>query len=50
MMLLHVHQGEKPATAAFPEHVTAKLSALKLSSAAREAFGPSSRKIELQRR
>jgi len=50
MMLLHVHQGEKPSTAPFPEHVTAKLGALKLSSAAREAFGPSSRKIELQRR
>jgi acyl-CoA thioester hydrolase len=50
MMLLHVRQGEKPATAPFPEQVTAKLAALKLSPAARDAFGPLSRKIELQRR
>jgi acyl-CoA thioester hydrolase len=50
MMLLHVHQGEKPATAPFPEQVMAKLKPLKLSPAARDAFGPLSRKIELQRR
>jgi acyl-CoA thioester hydrolase len=50
MLLLHVHQGEKPATAPFPEHVMAKLNAVKLSPAARDAFGPLSRKIELQRR
>jgi acyl-CoA thioester hydrolase len=50
MMLMHVHQGAKPAGASFPETVTAKLSALKLSPAAREAFGPVSRKIELKPR
>ena len=50
MMLLHVHQGDKPGVAAFPDEVSAKLEALKLSPALREAFGPSSRKIELKRR
>jgi acyl-CoA thioester hydrolase len=50
MMLLHVHQGEKPAAAPFPEEVLAKLEALKASPAARESFGPISRKIELKRR
>ena len=50
MMLLHVHQGDKPGVAAFPDEVSAKLEALKLSPASREAFGPSSRKIELKRR
>ncbi|HWX79852.1 MAG TPA: thioesterase family protein [Steroidobacteraceae bacterium] len=50
MMLMHVHQGATPAGASFPETVTAKLSALKLSAAAREAFGPVSRKIELKHR
>ena len=50
MMLLHVHQGDKPAAASFPDEVSAKLEALKVTLAAREAFGPSSRKIELKRR
>jgi acyl-CoA thioester hydrolase len=50
MMLLHVRQGEKPGVASFPDAVLAKLQALKLSPAAAEAFGPSSRKIELKRR
>jgi acyl-CoA thioester hydrolase len=50
MMLLHVHQGDQPAVASFPNEVSAKLEALKLAPAAREAFGPSSRKIELKRR
>lgn len=50
MMLLHVHQGEKPAGAPFPEAVAAKLDALKVSAAERAAFGPMSRTIELQRR
>jgi len=50
IMLLHVHQGDKPAVAAFPDEVSAKLEALKVLPAAREAFGPSSRKIELKRR
>jgi acyl-CoA thioester hydrolase len=50
MMLLHVHQGEKPGVASFPEKVTAMLEGLKLSAAEREAFGPGSRKIEMKRR
>ena len=50
MMLLHVHQGDKPTVASFPDEVSAKLEALKVPPAAREAFGPSSRKIELKRR
>jgi acyl-CoA thioesterase FadM len=50
MMLLHVHQGDKPTVAAFPEEVSVKLEALKASPASRETFGPGSRKIELKRR
>jgi acyl-CoA thioester hydrolase len=50
VMLLHVHQGEKPAAAPFPDAVLAKLEALKVSPAAREAFAPGSRKIELKHR
>ncbi len=50
MMLLHVHQGDKPKVASFPDEVTAKLEKLKLSAASREAFGPGSRKIEMKRR
>jgi acyl-CoA thioester hydrolase len=50
MMLLHVRQGAKPSVAPFPDAVLAKLAVLKLSPAAGEAFGPSSRKIELKRR
>lgn len=50
MMLLHVRQGDKPSVASFPDEVSAKLEALKVSPASREAFGPSSRKIEMKRR
>jgi len=50
MMLLHVHQGEKPASAPFPDDVMLKLEALQKYSASLEPFGPGSRKIELQRR
>jgi acyl-CoA thioester hydrolase len=50
VMLLHVHQGDKPAAAPFPDAVLAKLEVLKVSPAEREAFAPSSRKIELKRR
>jgi acyl-CoA thioester hydrolase len=50
VMLLHVHQGEKPESAPFPQAVIERLSALKLSDAARDAWGPLSRKIELRRR
>jgi acyl-CoA thioester hydrolase len=50
MMLLHVHQGDKPTVATFPADVAAALDALKVDSVTRETFGPSSRKIELKRR
>lgn len=50
MMLLHVHQGDKPSVASFPEEVTSMLEGLKLGAAEREAFGPGSRKIDMKRR
>jgi acyl-CoA thioester hydrolase len=50
MMLLHVRQGEKPAAASFPDPLVTALGTLKLSDAAREAFGPRSRRIELKPR
>jgi acyl-CoA thioester hydrolase len=50
MMLLHVHQGDKPRVASFPDEVSANLEALKVSPSSRESFGPSSRKIEMKRR
>jgi len=50
VMLLHVHQGRKPASAPLPDAVAEKLHAVKLSPGARDAFGPLSRKIELQHR
>ena len=50
MMLLHVHQGQKPASAALPDAVIERLNAIKLLPDARDALGPLSRKIELKRR
>ena len=50
VMLLHVHQGEKPASASFPPEVLAKLETLKLSPEAVASRGLGSRKIELTRR
>ena len=50
MMLLHVHQGQKPASAPLPDAVTEELNAVKLSPGARDALGPLSRKIELKHR
>ncbi|HEX3846119.1 MAG TPA: thioesterase family protein [Steroidobacteraceae bacterium] len=50
MMLLHVIQGEKPATAPFPQEVAAKLESFRPAAAEIEAFGPLSRRIELKRR
>jgi len=49
-MLLHVHQGEKSASAPLPQAAIERLNAEKLSAAARDAWGPLSRKIELKRR
>lgn len=50
MMLLHVHQGEKPASASFPPEVLARLEGLKLPESAVAQRGPGSRKIEIRRR
>jgi acyl-CoA thioester hydrolase len=50
LMLLHVHQGAKPASASFPPEVSQRLEALKLTPAALAARGLGSRKIELKRR
>jgi acyl-CoA thioester hydrolase len=50
VMLLHVHQGDKPASSAFPQDIDARIQTLKLASDAGAAWGPGSRKIELQRR
>jgi acyl-CoA thioester hydrolase len=50
MMLLHVRQGDKPGVAPFPDEVSAKLDALKVSAGFREEFAPISRKIEIKRR
>jgi acyl-CoA thioester hydrolase len=50
LMLLHVHQGDKPASAPLPANALQMLSGLKATAAARETFAPRSRKIELKRR
>jgi acyl-CoA thioester hydrolase len=50
VMLLHVRQGDKPASAAFPADIERKLASLKLPSDAGAAWGPRSRKIELNKR
>jgi acyl-CoA thioester hydrolase len=48
-MLLHVHQGERPASAPFPPEVAGALAQLKLAGDALAAWGPGSRKIQLKR-
>jgi acyl-CoA thioester hydrolase len=50
LMLMHVHQGVKPAGAPFPPEIAARLDSLKISpdEAAARRFG--SRKIEIKRR
>jgi hypothetical protein len=45
-MLLHVHQGEKPASAPFRPTSRRKLERSSCGRDARAAFGPGSRKIE----
>lgn len=50
LMLLHVHQGDKPASAPFPPDVQGRLRSLLLQPDAAAAWGPRSRKIELKRR
>jgi acyl-CoA thioester hydrolase len=50
VMLLHVHQAEKPASASLPPEVVARLEPLKLSPEAFAARRFGSRTIELKRR
>ena len=50
LMLMHVHQGEKPAGAPFPAEVAARLESLKVSPAEAAARRFFSRKIEIKRR
>ena len=50
VMLLHVHQGEKPGVVSFPPEIAARLEALKLSPEALAKRGLGSRKIELKQR
>jgi acyl-CoA thioester hydrolase len=50
VMLMHVHQGEKPAGAPFPPGIAARLESLKVSAAEAAARRFSSRKIEIKRR
>jgi acyl-CoA thioester hydrolase len=50
VMLLHVHQGEKPASASFPPAIAQALQTLKLTGESVASWAPGSRKIELKRR
>jgi len=50
LMLLHVHQGEKPSVAPFPTYIERRIETLKLSASALAARTLGSRKIELKRR
>jgi acyl-CoA thioesterase FadM len=50
LMLMHVHQGEKPAGAPFPAGIAARLESLKVPAAEAAARKFRSRKIEIKRR
>jgi acyl-CoA thioester hydrolase len=50
LMLLHVHQGETPASAPFPTEVADAVTKLAAATASAEEVGPGSRRIELPRR
>jgi acyl-CoA thioester hydrolase len=50
VMLMHVHQGDQPAGAAFPADVEQALQSLQLPGDASAAWGPGSRKIAIKRR
>ena len=50
MILLHVHQGETPASAPFPEGIAAAVTKLVTATANAEEVGPGSRRMELPRR
>jgi acyl-CoA thioester hydrolase len=49
-MLLHVHQGDTPRSAVFPDLIAERLRLLALPSDEAAAWGPASRKIEIRRR
>jgi acyl-CoA thioester hydrolase len=49
-MLLHVHQGETVATAAFPSEIANAISALITATAGAPEVGPGSRRMEIRRR
>lgn len=50
LMLMHVHQGEKPASAAFPPDIAARLESLKVPASVAATRRHGSRKIEIKRR
>jgi acyl-CoA thioester hydrolase len=50
LMLLHVQQGAKPASAPFPPDIAHMLRSLVLAADAAAVWGPRSRSIELKRR
>jgi acyl-CoA thioesterase FadM len=50
LMLLHVHQGEIPTTAAFPPDISSAIAALAALTAGAPGVGPGSRRIELRSR
>ncbi len=50
MMLLHVHQGATPASAAFPPEIASAVTKLAAATASAQEVGPGSRRMELPRR
>lgn len=50
VMLLHVHQGTTPASAAFPPEIASAVTRLANATARAEEVGPGSRRMELPRR
>ena len=50
LMLLHVHQGETPASAPFPPEIASAVTKLAAATANSEEVGPGSRRMELPRR
>jgi acyl-CoA thioester hydrolase len=49
-MLLHVHQGETPASAPFPPEIAGAVAKLAAATASAPEVGPGSRRMELPRR
>jgi acyl-CoA thioester hydrolase len=50
VMLLHVRQGDRPASQPFPPQIARQLESLRLTAEAAATWGPASRKITLERR